>query len=296
VYNGEQYLGKALDSFRAQTFPDFELIISDNASTDRTGEIARAYAARDERIRYHRNPKNLGLAGNHNRVFALAQGKYFKWAAADDQCRPDYLARCVEVLDHHPEVVLAFPKTQFVDSAGNPLDVHDPGWDLRAAEPYQRLRAAIFADHWANAVVGLIRASALAKTRMMPAYPGGDYRVLWELSLLGQFHEIPAKLFLRRLHPGSSSHFGNGGPAPDPKRLARYWKGDDPAVSLPFWNLSLDRLRTILRSQLPWRHRLSLAAALLRRMYWDRQKLLNEVLVGFASYLSKRPTSVQPKE
>ena len=62
--------------------------------------------------------ENLGLAGNHNRVFALAKGEYFKWAAADDVCRPNYLARCVEVLDRDPTVVLAYPRTQFVDAAG----------------------------------------------------------------------------------------------------------------------------------------------------------------------------------
>ncbi len=74
VYNGEQFLEETLDSFLAQTYSDFELIISDNASTDRTGKISQAYAATDNRIHYHRNERNLGLAGNHNRVFASQRG------------------------------------------------------------------------------------------------------------------------------------------------------------------------------------------------------------------------------
>lgn len=78
VYNGEQYLAKALDSLLAQTFTDFEVIISDNASTDRTSEICAAYLERDPRIRYYRNQQNIGAAPNFNRTFELATGMYFK--------------------------------------------------------------------------------------------------------------------------------------------------------------------------------------------------------------------------
>src|SRR5262245_34908562 len=114
VYNGQQFLEETLNSILAQTYTDFELIISDNASTDRTSEIARAYVAKDARVRYHRNENNLGVAGNYNGVFSLASGEYFKWAPADDTCLPNYLARCVEILDLDSTVVLAYPQTQFV--------------------------------------------------------------------------------------------------------------------------------------------------------------------------------------
>ena len=79
VYNGEKYLEQALISILSQTYTDFELIISDNASTDRTQAICREYAAKDPRIRYYCNEENLGAAPNHNRVFELASGEYFKW-------------------------------------------------------------------------------------------------------------------------------------------------------------------------------------------------------------------------
>src|SRR5436190_12174806 len=86
VFNGERYLRQALDSLLGQDFQDFELIISDNASTDRTAEICRAYVAKDRRIRYYRNESNIGSAPNYRRVFELARGEFFKWCSHDDVC------------------------------------------------------------------------------------------------------------------------------------------------------------------------------------------------------------------
>jgi glycosyltransferase involved in cell wall biosynthesis len=285
VYNGEQFLQETMDSLLAQTYSDFELIISDNASTDRTWEIAQACAAKDERIRLNRNETNLGVSGNHNHVFRLARGEYFKWAAADDVCRPNYLARCVEVLDRDPTVVLAYPKTQFIDQAGRPLDIEDPGWDLRSDEAAERMRYVIFAGHWVNAVVGLIRSSALAKTRLMPAYPGGDYRILGELSLLGKFYEIPEVLFERRLHPGASSEHGAGGTNPDLKWLIHCWTGKEGRVSLPHWGLKIDHLRTIMRSQLALRQKISLTRLLLQHVRWQRSQLARELWTAITAIL-----------
>src|SRR5262245_165844 len=84
VYNGEAFLRQTLESILSQSFGDFEMIVSDNASTDDTEAIAREFAARDARVRYHRNRTNLGLAKNYNLLFSLASGEYFKWASADD--------------------------------------------------------------------------------------------------------------------------------------------------------------------------------------------------------------------
>ncbi len=95
VFNAEKYLSQAVDSILAQTFSDFHLIISDNASTDRTQEICQAYAAQDNRIRYSRNHRNLGASPNFNRVFELSSHQYFKWAPHDDMIAPEFLARCV---------------------------------------------------------------------------------------------------------------------------------------------------------------------------------------------------------
>ena len=88
VYNGDRYLAEALDSILAQSFADFELIISDNASTDGTQDICETYARRDERIVYSRLPENLGAAPNYNRLVEMARGELFKWAAHDDRIKP----------------------------------------------------------------------------------------------------------------------------------------------------------------------------------------------------------------
>src|SRR5262249_32985361 len=108
VYNGARFLEDTLDSLLAQTYTDFELIISDNASTDRTEEICRTYAAKDQRVRYYRSKKNVGVGRNCNRVFELATGDYFKWATADDLCKPELVARCLELLENDRPVVLAY--------------------------------------------------------------------------------------------------------------------------------------------------------------------------------------------
>src|SRR5438874_8869169 len=118
VYNGERFLEETLHSILNQTFTDFELIISDNASTDRTGEIAEAYAEHDDRIRYYRSEKNMGAGWNVRRVYELATGKYFKQAAADDLVEPDFLRRCVEILESDPDYVVAYPTTKEVDENG----------------------------------------------------------------------------------------------------------------------------------------------------------------------------------
>src|SRR3569833_191665 len=106
VYNGENIFRETLDSILDQTFEDFELIISDNASTDHTEAICQSYVDRDKRVRYLRNPENIGASGNYTRVFEAASGENFKWAAHDDVCATTFLAECVNVLDRDPAIVL----------------------------------------------------------------------------------------------------------------------------------------------------------------------------------------------
>ena len=90
VWNGEKYLACAITSILEQSFEDFELLIADNASTDRTAEIAREFCAKDPRVRYVRHASNIGAAGNFNYVFHETTGRYFKWAAYDDMLAPDF--------------------------------------------------------------------------------------------------------------------------------------------------------------------------------------------------------------
>ena len=287
VYNGERFLEEALDSLLTQTYTDFELIISDNASTDGTEEICRRYAAKDQRIRYNRNANNIGIGRNFNHVFELSTGFYFKWASADDLCKPEHLARCLDVLEHDDNVVLAYPKTRFIDENGKILDINDADWNLRSETVYERLGHAIRADYWVNPHYGLMRARALAGTRLMPTYPGGDYRLLAELTLKGKFVEIPEYLFFRRIHSAASSQ--------NTRNLSwelEYYTGENRRLCVPFLNLSIDHLFTIMRSELSINCKLSLIALVMRRMWWKRSRLLEELKMGLlfaAGWTPKTP-------
>ncbi|MGB5873291.1 MAG: glycosyltransferase family 2 protein [Bacteroidota bacterium] len=209
IYNGELYLRETLDSLLAQTYADFELLISDNGSTDGTQRICEEYAARDPRVKYYREAENRGAAWNYNRVVELATGEYFKWAAHDDLCAPTYLEKCIEVLDRDPGVVLCFPDDQDIDKESTPIDArratHVPG-DMRASSPKasERLRNLARYDHDCEEVFGLVRLEVLRKTRLIQSYTDSDRTLLGELGLYGRFHQVPEPLFLHRHHSSSS--------------------------------------------------------------------------------------------
>lgn len=277
VRNGARYLGEAVDSLLKQSYTDFELIISDNASTDETEAICRAYAAQDPRVRYYRSNQDVGLANNYNYLFIRARGEYFKWAAADDVHEADYLARCLDVLERDPSVVLAYAKARFIDENGDPLDSTDSGFNLQVEKAHERFRYVIYAYSWVNAIFGVIRTEALASTRLLPRYPGGDYPLLGELAMTGKFVEVPEPLFLRRLHPGASSQNTH-----DVTYLVHLWTADGQKC-YPVWDRSKDELTTIVRSKLSIAAKLSLTSSLLRAMLGSRRRLLAELELGLFS-------------
>lgn len=203
VYNGEKYLKETIDSIRAQTFKDFELIISDNASTDRTSEICQAYSVKDPRIRYYRSQKNIGAALNFNRVFELSEGEYFKWAAHDDILSSDFLEKCVEVLDRDHSAVLCYPRAKIIDEHGKIIEECETYQNADSPKPHERFRNLI-RDHRCYEVFGLIRAGALRNTRLIGNYAHGDGVLLARLGLLGRIREIPEYLFFPRKHPEQS--------------------------------------------------------------------------------------------
>jgi glycosyltransferase involved in cell wall biosynthesis len=286
VYNGERFLSESLAALLVQTFGDFELVIADNASTDATADICRDYAARDSRIRYVRNERNIGVYRNYNKVFQLATGEYFKYAAADDLCAPELVARCVAVLDAEPGVVATYAKTRFIDPDGNFLGVKDPGWHLMSDSPYERLKYVLVSGHWVNVPFGLIRSRELTGTRLFPLYLGGDCRLLGELCLKGKFFEIPEYLFFRRIHPQAASQ--NHGF--DWQSL--FFKGRRGRVELPLWHICLDHCRTIVGSRLSGRDKVSCLGLLSGRMFASKRELLRELYTaGRYLYTTKLLTS-----
>ena len=272
VYNGARYLEASVDSILSQSFRDLELIISDNASTDDTEAIGRALTGRDPRVRYLRNDANVGIAANFNLLVPLASGRLFKWATADDQLRPGFLARCVSTLESDQSVVLAYTKTEFVDEDGAPLDIVDPGWHLVSDDPSARLAEALRAVHYVNAALGVIRTDALRRTHLVPRYAGGDFTMMAELSLLGKFFEIPETLYMRRIHQGSTK--GNTGNA---SWLRSYYGGARPGSRVAYWRLCGDRAKVVLRAGIPASRKLVLLAQLARTMVTTRARLYHEL-------------------
>lgn len=202
VYNGANYIAEAIESLLAQTFADFELIISDNGSTDRTEDICRTFAARDARVRYVRHDHNRGAAWNYNHTFALSHSLYFKWAGHDDICAPPFLEKCVSVLDSRgPQAVLCYPRTILIDAAGHVTRPYVENMDLAFDGPVKRLRQVLKHLGACTPVFGLIRSDALRRTRLIGAFVASDVVLLRELALLGQFHEIAEPLYFRRVHP-----------------------------------------------------------------------------------------------
>ncbi len=203
VYNGEKFLKEAIDSLLAQTFEDFELIISDNASTDNTEEICRAYIDQDKRIRYYRNEKNIGCARNFNRVFELSSGEYFKWAAHDDLHAPEFISKCIEVLDKDPSIILCYSQIYFIDEHGKFLQNYDIKLQVDSSKPHERFHE-LLAKNLCYQCYGVIRSSALKMIPPMGSYALADGILLLRLGVLGRFYEIPEYLFFARYHPQQS--------------------------------------------------------------------------------------------
>jgi hypothetical protein len=232
LFNAERYLEQAFDSLLAQDFADLEIVVCDNASTDRTWRICTRYAAADPRIRLYRNEVNRGAAYNYNRVAELARGELFRWAGYDDWCAPTLVSRCVAALDQAgPEVVLAYPRTVLIDDDGEPLGPYQDRMDLRDPRPWRRVAQVANRYNLCNPVFGLIRMTALRRTGLIRPYLSSDVTLLAELAALGRFHEVPEPLFHRRIHAGSSRQ----GRGTSRRALAEAAAWFDPRRRGPVW-------------------------------------------------------------
>lgn len=204
VYNGERYMAETIDTILGQDVDGLELLVSDNCSTDATAEIVKDVMSRDDRVRYVRNESNVGAARNYNQLVEFSRAPLFKWAGYDDLLRPGYLARCLEVLDADADVIIAYPRTTIIDGEGAVLREHDDKLHLRQPDPVERLRAFTRDFTLCNPCFGVIRRDMLRRTSLVQPYVSSDVPLLVELALLGQWHEVPERLFERRIHDTSS--------------------------------------------------------------------------------------------
>jgi hypothetical protein len=262
VRNEARHLAEALDSLLAQTWQEWELTISDNASTDGTEDIARAYAARDERIRYERRPADAGPRENWNRVARGARGAFFFWAPGHDRWRPEFVAACVEALHENsppaglartaasgdPPVVLAHPLAGGLDEESRPVAVHNSRLDTRGLRAERRFLVTLFGLATALPVHGVIRTDALRRTALMGANVGPEYPLVAELSLQGAIAHVPRTLFdYRRLRQESQAEFT--------RRTLQAWqqRRARQLVVTPEWELLRAHARVLRRAPLPAR-------------------------------------------
>ena len=201
VHNGERYVADALSSILGQTWRDLEVVVCDNASTDATREICEGFAARDPRVRYYRNERNLGASPNWNRTFELSRGELFKWAAHDDVLCPTYIERALAALDAEPDAVLCQSLIVYIDHRGRRLGLYDSGLG-EAAAPRCSTRFATLAlrSHTCTELYGLIRRSALRGSLLHGNYHGGDRALLGQLALRGRFIQVREPLLHIRDH------------------------------------------------------------------------------------------------
>jgi len=287
VYNGEQFIETAIRSIQAQTDPNFELIISDNASTDRTPEICCDLALEDGRISYSRNSQNIGAAGNYNRLFALASSEYFRWANADDLSGPELHSKCLAVLQESPEAVLAYGKNRFIDDEGTETEGREDNLDLQQDKASDRFIKFYQSVGFTNVIYGLMRSSAVAQTSLMAdgSFPSADINFMAELALYGKFIEIPDYLFFRRWHTGASSWETV---AYDDKVQNEFWNAGSVDFTLPTWKQRLADLRAIRSTPLAHRQKWELYSFVLRSMYWQKRQLAGEIALVARNGLVRR--------
>ena len=201
VYNGANFLEAALDSIAAQTFEDYELIVTDNASIDATESIMRGREKNDPRIRYIRNPENLGAAENYNLGFRLSRGEYIKWMAHDDLICEEFLERTVKILDDDPGTSIAFGHTEQIDEAGEQIPFGGTRMpSILGDDPVERFSLGMAAAGGCFPIFGLFRASDLARSSLHRSYYGSDRALLCEILLFGKHKIDESATFLNRTH------------------------------------------------------------------------------------------------
>jgi len=204
VRNAERHLREAIECLLAQDYKNFEVVISDNASSDATESICREYAGRDQRVSYHRSDQDRGAVWNFNQVFTLARGTYFMWAAHDDLRASRYLSACVAELEAHPDAGFCATDVEFIDEDGKPV----PLWAtmIRPVGPTPRARVSAIARsrYWLD-VYALMRSAVLAQTTLAQPVWGFDVSIQLQMCLRASVRVVHEKLFLYRVDPAKTT-------------------------------------------------------------------------------------------
>ena len=244
VFNEGAYLQATVESILNQDYENYELIISDNASTDRTKEICLELAKKDSRIKYLRNQINIGAIENFYNVFKQAKGEYMMLAGGHDLWSHHFISNCFKALQDSPSAVLSFGSTVWIDEYDNKINKATPFYDTSGCDPVTRFLYVLWGAM--HPIYGLIRMDALNKVRINIQIPGGDLIILTELSFLGQFKYISDAVWYRRMQHGHET---------EKEKINRYKralfsKSNYLVDILPYIKIPLELFRSILKAKL----------------------------------------------
>jgi glycosyltransferase involved in cell wall biosynthesis len=207
VFNGERSIGRTIESVQKQTFGDFELVISDNHSSDGTARLIAERSQNDPRIRLFSQPSNAGIVANFNRAFRLSRGEYFRWIGADDWLEPAYAEKCVALLDQHPE---AIGVTTYQAHWSDNHEKHYAEYQGRRVDSplaHERFDVCLWllnADYrFFDPMYSLHRRRVLERTHGLRPVLNGDQMLSAELSLLGPYVHVAECLANRGIPRGN---------------------------------------------------------------------------------------------
>ena len=186
VYNEVKYVAESLKSLLKQSYPNLEILISDNGSADGTSEICADYAATYPHITHIRHAKNMGQHANFNYLPRCSSGTYFCWASGHDLLEPTFIEDSVAVLESDPAIVLAYPRTIYTTSytreEGRPFDIRAMSAERRFREVMWRVDC--------NYVYGVWRLSPMLDSKLFQAVPAPDRVFLAEMAIKGPFAPV----------------------------------------------------------------------------------------------------------
>jgi glycosyltransferase involved in cell wall biosynthesis len=256
ICNEERFLAQSLDSLLCQTYPNLELLISDNGSTDDTARICAEFAARHGNLHLHRFETNQGAIANFKKVLDDAKGDYFMWASGHDLWSPDYIQACYDVMQNRRGSVVAFGSTNWIDADGRPHSKQSGWTDTRGMHAIARYMAVYWGNM--NPILGLIRTSDLRDCRFVET-AGADLVILTQLALTGDFLHADATSWSRREFRKESAYTDKL------KRYQSKYYGLDKSLLgrlFPLARLPFELLRVVIASPLSVVQRLLLLSLL----------------------------------
>lgn len=260
AWKASAFIAGTLDALAAQSCPNLEILISDDASPDETAAICERYAARDARFRVIRQPRNLGWTGNVNALLQEARGDYFLFAFHDDLMEPGYVERCVAALEANPRAIIAFSDMAAVNPNGSREEQSYAMLDGVADRSRRARLVARMQGFWWIPNRGVFRAPAARAIGGLRRHFAGEFSADWpwllRMSLLGDFVRIPERLVTKIFHQRS---------------LSLGWNYDLG----PFSAVTLSAMGAVSRAEIPTREKLVLygtlagsLTGLARRLLW----------------------------